>query len=207
MNNFKKFVATTFLGGIVVILPLAIFAILAKWIISIIDDFLNPIVSLFPERWDDFLIKSIAFAVITLMCFGIGLLVRTQFGSSFFTWLEEQTFSKLPLYGTIKETVQQFFGKGKSAFSQVVLIEPFGKDSKLVGFVTDETEDGWITVFSPTAPNPTNGFVFVVRKENAEYLDVKTEIALKSIISLGAGTNKLLMHSKMHQKKEASSEE
>lgn len=200
MSNFKNFLATTFLGGLVVILPLAIFAILAKWVIGFFDGIIDPIASLFPNRWNEILIKILAFAIITALCFLIGLIVRTQFGTSLFNWFEDQALSRLPLYSTIKETVQQFFGKEKSAFSQVVLIEPFGKGSKMVGFVTDETEDGILTVFAPTAPNPTNGYVFVVDKKDAEYIDTKSEIAMRTIISLGAGTGKMLQKAKAKSK-------
>jgi uncharacterized membrane protein len=192
MNKLKNFLGTTFLGGLVVILPLAIFAILAKWVISFFDGIIDPLASLFPERWNEFLIKLLAFGIITVFCFAIGLMVRTQFGNSIFGWLEEQILYRLPLYSTIKETVQQFFGKEKTAFSKVVLIEPFANGVQMLGFVTDETEDGMMTVFSPTAPNPTNGYVFIVHKDEVELLDVKSEVAMKNILSLGAGMGKMI---------------
>jgi len=186
-SRMQKFFSTTFLGGVVVILPLLIFAILAKWVISFFDGIVDPISTLFPERWNEILIRVLAFGVITIFCFGIGLVVRTQFGNSLFNWVEDQLFSRLPLYKAIKETVQQLFGKEKTAFSQVVLIEPFVKGTKMMGFVTDETENGLLTVFTPTAPNPTNGYVFILHKDEVEFLDIKADSAMKNIISLGAG--------------------
>ncbi|MBL6875410.1 MAG: DUF502 domain-containing protein [Chitinophagales bacterium] len=196
MNNFKNFLATTFLGGLVVILPLAIFAILAKWVISFFDGIIDPISALFPERWNELLIKILAFGIITAICFTIGLVVRTQFGNSLFNWIEEQAFSRLPLYSTIKNTVQQFFGKEKTAFSQVVLIEPFANGVKMMGFVTDETKEGLLTVFTPTAPNPTNGYVFLVKKSDVEILTIKSEEAMKNILSLGADMGEMVEQSR-----------
>lgn len=196
MNKLKNFLGTTFLGGLVVILPLAIFAILAKWVITFFDGIIDPLASLFPERWNEFLIKLLAFGIITVFCFAIGLMVRTQFGNSIVSWLEQQILYRLPLYSTIKETVQQFFGKEKSAFSKVVLIEPFANGVQMLGFVTDETEEGMMTVFSPTAPNPTNGYVFVVHRDAVELLDVKAEVAMKNILSLGAGMGKMIKQSR-----------
>jgi len=205
MNKFKAFLVSTFIGGLVVILPLAIFAILAKWVIGVFDGILDPFVSLFPERWNEILIKLLAAAIITMMCFGIGLAVRTQFGTSIFSWIEDQAFARLPFYTTIKDTVQQFFGKEKTAFSQVVLIEPFSKGVKMMGFVTDENANGWLTVFAPTAPNPTNGYVFIVRKEDAEYIHAKSDFAMRNIISLGAGMSKMIEESRLTQAKKDSS--
>lgn len=196
MSNFKNFLATTFLGGFVVILPLAIFAILANWVIGFFDGIIDPISSLFPDRWNEALIKILAFGIITAFCFSIGLIVRTQFGNSLFNWIEDQALSKLPLYKTIKSTVQQFFGKEKTAFSKVVLIEPFANGVQMLGFVTDETEDGMLTVFSPTAPNPTNGYVFLVKESDVQLLNVKSEEAMKNILSLGAGMGKMVEKAK-----------
>lgn len=196
MNNFKNFLATTFLGGLVVILPLAIFAMLAKWVISFFDGIIDPISALFPERWNELLIKILAFGIITAICFAIGLVIRTQFGNSVFNWIEEQAFSRLPLYSTIKNTVQQFFGKEKTAFSQVVLIEPFANGVKMMGFVTDETKEGLLTVFTPTAPNPTNGYVFLVKKSDVEILTIKSEEAMKNILSLGADMGEMVEQSR-----------
>ncbi|MEZ4917353.1 MAG: DUF502 domain-containing protein [Chitinophagales bacterium] len=188
-HKLRNFLATTFLGGVVVILPLAIFGLLANWIIGIIGGFLDPVVSLFPESWNVTLVKLIAFAIITVLCFLIGLSVRTQIGTAIFSLFEENTIGRLPFYSVIKETVQQFIGKEKTPFSRVVLVEPFAKGAKMIGFVTDENEEeGTYTVFAPTAPNPTNGYVFILTKEQIEFLDVKSEQAMKSIVSLGAGT-------------------
>lgn len=192
-KNLKSFLATTFLGGLVVILPLAIFALLANWIISLIGGILNPIVSLFPAEWDNQnLLKFIAFGIIVLLCFGIGLLVKTHFGNNMFNWVEENWLAKLPFYSTIKETTQQIIGKDKSPFSKVVLIDPYGSGIKMIGFVTDEDKTFKIlTVFSPTAPNPTNGFVFIVKEKDVEYLDIRAEEAIRNIIGLGSGTANL----------------
>jgi uncharacterized membrane protein len=201
MSKIRTFLGTTFIGGLVVILPLAIFAILAKWIIGIFDGILDPLVSLFPHAWNEILIKLLAAAIITMMCFGIGLAVKTQFGTSIISWVEEQAFARLPLYTTIKDTVQQLFGKEKTAFSQIVLIEPFGKGSKMMGFVTDESNDGLITVFTPTAPNPTNGYVFIVDKQDVEYINGKSDVAMRNIISLGAGMSKMIEKSRLTKEK------
>jgi uncharacterized membrane protein len=200
-KNLKSFLATTFLGGLVVILPLAIFALLANWIISLVGGVLEPIVSLFPEKWNQTLLKLIAFGILVLLCFGIGLLVKTQFGSTLFSWVEENWLSRLPFYSTIKETTQQIIGKDKSPFSKVVLLDPYGNGVKMIGFVTDEDKENKVlTVFSPTAPNPPNGFVFIVNEDDIQYLDIRAEEAIRNIIGLGSGTANI--HSKIIKKKE-----
>jgi uncharacterized membrane protein len=208
-NNFKNFLATTFLGGLVVILPLAIFAILANWILSLIGGILDPIVSLFPEKWNQTLLRLSAFAVIVIICFLIGLLVKTQFGSTMFNWVEENWMAKLPFYSTIKETTQQLIGKDKTPFAKVVLVDPYGSGVKMIGFVTDEDPSTKrYTIFVPTAPNPTNGFVFILKEDVIEFLDVRSEEAMRSIIGLGSGSagiiNKIRLLEDLQHKKDIS---
>lgn len=61
----------------------------------------------------------------------------------------------------------------------------------MTGFITDET-DGIYTVFVPTAPNPTNGFVFHMPANQVELLNVETDKALRSIIAIGVGSQDVL---------------
>ena len=193
MYKFKKFLATTFLGGLVVLLPITVFFILANWIIDLVSGIAAPFVLLFPETWSEPLIKLISFGIVIILLFLIGLLVRTQFGNSMFNWLENNWLEKLPFYTTIKETTQQLFGKNKTPFSKVILITPFAGNTKMIGFVTDEDIENEIyTVFCPTAPNPTNGFVFIAKKEDLDFLNVSSEMAMKTIISLGSNSTSLV---------------
>jgi uncharacterized membrane protein len=62
----------------------------------------------------------------------------------------------------------------------------------MTGFITDEIQDNYYTVFVPTGPNPTNGFIFHVPPERIEFLDVKTEEAMRSIIAVGSGSSKFI---------------
>ena len=76
-------------------------------------------------------------------------------------------------------------------FKKVVLVDPFNTGAKMTGFITDET-DGIYTVFVPTAPNPTNGFVFHMPVDQVELLQVDTDRALRSIVAIGVGSNEIL---------------
>lgn len=200
MNKFKKFLATTLLGGLVVLLPITVFFILANWIFDLVSGVASPFVLLFPETWSEPLIKLISFGIVIVMLFLIGLLVKTQFGSNMFSWMENHWLEKLPFYTTIKETTQQLFGKNKTPFAKVVLIAPFGNGVKMMGFVTDEDKDNGIyTVFCPTAPNPTNGFVFLAKKEDLDFLNIKSEDAMKTIIGLGSNSASLINKIKKYE--------
>ena len=62
----------------------------------------------------------------------------------------------------------------------------------MTGFITEDHGDGTVTLFVPTAPNPTNGFVFHVPEKSIRRLKVSSEDAMRSIIGIGVGSNKLM---------------
>ena len=137
------------------------------------------------------LIDLIPLAAILLLFFFIGLTVRTELGSKLFNRIDKQWLSQLPFYSILRDTVQQFFGNKKMPFSQVVLVDVFNNDTLMTVFVTDEVTEDIYTVFVPTGPNPTNGFIFHVRKHQLTFLKVRPEEAMRMIIGVGTGSKTL----------------
>src|SRR5699024_7355658 len=105
------------------------------------------------------------------------------------------------IYGTIKQIFDTIFSSQGKAFKSAVLIEFPTKDSWSIGFVTSvvknnnikssfnqkySVEDELISVFVPTTPNPTSGFLIYALKKNVLELNIPANIAMKIIISGGA---------------------
>lgn len=192
-KRLRRFFITTVIGGVVVILPITIFLALVRFIFTITTRMLTPISNLLdvPTDLRKWLLDLIAFGIVITLFFLIGLLVRTEFGRSFFASIERNWLSQLPLYDTVRNTVQQFTGQKKMPFSQVVLVDIFGTPTRMTGFVTAELGDNRYTVFVPTGPNPTNGFIFHVTEEQVEFLDIRPEEAMRTIIGVGTGSEVL----------------
>ncbi len=193
LRRLRRFFVTTVLGGLLVVLPITLLVLVVRFVVNFITDLLDPVKQLlsFPNNINDWIVDLIAFALVIIAFFIIGLVVRTELGERFFKKLEMQWLGQIPFYTTIRDTLTQFFNRDKMPFSQVVLIDPFGSGSQMTGFVTDELESDWYTVFVPTAPNPTNGFVFHVKAEKVRFLNVKPEEAMRSIIAMGSGSKVL----------------
>ena len=194
MNKVKNFFFTTLIGGIVVILPITIIILLINFLFGIINNLLAPLINLLDlsNRLDGLVVNIIAFAILIAFCFILGLIVRTRFGKNFLGYIEREWLAKLPLYNVIKETVQQFTGAKKMPFKQVVSVDPFGTGTRMTGFITDEHDNGIVTVFVPTAPNPTNGFVFHMAEDLVIRVNADTEDALRTIIGVGVGSKDVL---------------
>ncbi len=189
LKEFQKFSFTTLIGGLLVLLPITIFILLVRFVFDLISNFLNPIAALFGFIDNPFLVQLISFALVIAFCFFVGLAVRTRSGKAIYGYLEKQLLERLPFYSTIRGTVQQVFGDKGSSFSQVVLIEVF--NVQMTGFVTSESPNGIYTVFVPTAPNPTNGFIFHTTAEKLTFLDMRPEDAMRTVIGVGTGSEEL----------------
>ena len=194
ISRIKKFFVTTLLGGLVVMLPLAIFIALFSIVWGFIQNLVEPITEYIAQHtdWSNIIVDSIAIAGLIMIFFGVGIIVRTNFGKSIINYIEREWLDRLPFYGTIKETVQQFSGAKEMPFSKVVLVDVFNTGTRMTGFVTDRLDNGDITVFVPTGPNPTNGYIFHLKPDQVEEIDASTEEAMRSIVGIGVGSNKVI---------------
>jgi len=176
----------------VAILPLVLIIILFRWIINLIQKYLEPLINLINTDSVLMIVVLYILAVIAIIIlfFLLGLFIRTSVGRFFRTVLEEQYLSKIPGYKLARETVMQFFGKQKSFFREVVLVDIFNSGSLMTGFITDDHEDSdFLTVFVPTGPNPTSGNIYHVLKEKTIRTSTTVDKGMKSIISCGAGSS------------------
>jgi uncharacterized membrane protein len=191
MNKIKKFLKTTLIGGLVVILPVTIVAVVFHWLYATITDWIQPLTDLLVERVSlrEVLADLVVISSIVGLCFLLGLMVRTGVGRFIHGKLEDKLARFAPGYKLVKETVLQFLGRKKSPFSQVALVRLYDSSTRATAFVTDEHPDGSFTVFVPTGPNPTSGQIFHLAGEHVRPVDVGIEEAMRSIISCGAGSS------------------
>ena len=192
--NIQRFILTTIIGGAVVLLPIFILIWLVKLILQFAENILQPLSTIIDPngRLPEFFIDFMALCIIIGICFVVGIAVRTRGGKSIFRHIEVQWLEKLPAYSTIREIVQQFTGAKQAPFKTVVTVDVFNTGTRMTGFVTDKPENGLYTVFVPTAPNPTNGFIFHVAKEQLEFTNAKTEDAMRVVIGMGVGSSQLI---------------
>lgn len=203
MEKLKEFTKTTLLGGLVVILPIALLLFIFKWIFGIVTNIIQPMTNLvmITSPLHEMVADIIVIVVILLVCFLVGIFVRTRLGTLIYHSLEERVLKAAPGYSLIKETVIQFLGKKKTPFSSVALARIFANETLVSAFITDHHADGSYTVFVPTGPNPTSGNIFHLKPEYVYPVDVPVEEAMRSIISCGAGSTKLIA-AKLKKEKE-----
>ncbi len=190
-KRFRKFLRTTLIGGVVALAPLTLIVLLFRWVINLIGRTLTPLVDSIlqnpdPNPYFKFAIYLLSVIAILIFFFIIGLIIRTRL-SRFLNRAEDRYLLKIPGYKIAKETVQQFFGKNRSFFKEVVLVDIFNTGALMTGFITDDQGD-IISVFVPTGPNPTSGNIYHLQKERVTRTKAPVDVGMKTIISCGAGS-------------------
>ena len=137
-KRFRKFLRTTLIGGVVALAPLTLIVLLFRWVINLIGRTLTPLVDSIlqnpdPNPYFKFAIYLLSVIAILIFFFIIGLIIRTRL-SRFLNRAEDRYLLKIPGYKIAKETVQQFFGKNRSFFKEVVLVDIFNSGA-LIGVV------------------------------------------------------------------------
>jgi len=130
---------------------------------------------------------------------GTGVLAANYRGGQFLAWAE-RLLNHIPLvrslYGGTKKLAESLFSENSRAFRKVVLIEWPRKGLWSVGFqageplkeARDKTGVEMLTVFIPTTPNPTSGFIMQACRDDVVMLDMSVEEGMRYIISLGVVT-------------------
>lgn len=137
------------------------------------------------------------FVVFTAM---LGALARNVVAAQAIGW-GERLLDRLPIvrsiYNGIKQIAETVFAPSQSSFEKACLIEYPRKGLWAIAFISTKTrgevqdrtgEGAMMSVFLPTTPNPTSGFLLFVPREDVIELDMTVEEAAKLVISAGLVT-------------------
>ena len=189
-----------FLTGLVLVAPLFITAYLAWAFVNLVDDTVFPLI---PKRYHPENIFGvevpglglIVFVVFTTM---IGAFTANLAGRTLIAW-SEKILHRMPIirtvYNAIKQIAETALNRSNSSFRQACLIEYPRKGLWAVAFVSTGTggeinrripvDSEMLSIFLPTTPNPTSGFLLFVPKKDVIFLDMSVEEAAKLVISAG----------------------
>lgn len=188
------------IAGLLVWLPL----IVTGFIIKLLVDLLDFTILLLPPGWRPeallgFSIPGAGIVLAVIVVFATGVIAANIVGKRL-VHLGESIVRRIPLvssvYGAVKQVTETVFSGGGQAFRKVVMVEYPRRGLWSVGFMTGvgmgelqrRTEHEVITVFIPTTPNPTSGFVIMVPRDEAVELDMTVEDGLKFVMSMGVVT-------------------
>lgn len=191
-----------FFTGIVVTAPVAITVYMSYHLLIWINNVTSRLV---PQQWSigDFVPYAVPGAGLILLIFSmivIGMLT-TGYVGKFFVRLWEALVQKMPIvssiYSLMKQIFETFLSQKTRSFSKVVLVEYPRRGLWTIAFVSkDETcgeadekiKSKTLSIFVPTTPNPTSGFLIFVPENDVIKLDMSVEDGIKYVISCGIVT-------------------
>ena len=187
-NQVGKKLRAQFAAGILVVVPIIIAILILRWLFVYIDDILQPVAkALLGHK-----IPGVGFGIAVVLIYLTGLIATNVIGKRLIRY-GESLLARVPLfrylYSGIKQILESFATPGEAGFLQVVLVEFPKKGMRVIGFVTNELFDKsgekLLTVFIPTSPNPTSGYLEIVRENDIIRTNISIDDALKMVLSAG----------------------
>jgi len=182
-------------AGLLIWVPVGI----TIFIMKILNELTQTALLLIPPKFrPDWLsqVPGLGFIFAFFLLLITGVIARNYFGKYVVEgW--ERLMSRIPvvrsIYSGARQIAETVFADNSKAFSKVCLIQYprqgvwslCFKTSTEVGEVQARTNRDVVSVFVPTTPNPTSGFVIIVPVEDVIELDMSVDEGLRMIISLG----------------------
>ena len=187
MARLVRFVGTSIVGGLLVILPIYLAVLLLIALGGKVIGLLRPLAKLVPDAIPHPGVLVGVLAV--LVCFVAGLLVRSFPRSSLGRGLEQKVLERLPGYSMLRMATRSLFGEQRDGL-QLALVEM--EDGLVVGVVMERHAVGWVTVFVPGTPAPASGAVYLFPEGTVHLVDVPFSAGIKAASRYGQGAGEVL---------------
>jgi uncharacterized membrane protein len=178
-----------FITGLLVLIPLWATYYVLSGLLRMIDGILGDL----PSYLIGYRIPGMGIITLVLFILAVGILSANYIGNRLLRY-GEMSMQRVPIvsgiYTTVKQIMETF--SVKHSFQGVGLVEYPRIGCYSLGFITGEVagptisrSGGFVSVFVPTTPNPTAGFLLILPKEEVTRLDMTVDEGMKFIISLG----------------------
>ena len=205
-TSLGKKISTRIVTGFFLIIPISVTLWIAIFLYNVLTDWsgfindLDAVAELHDHIWGfETLVRFFSLLLILLVLFTIGAIGKYAAGRRTIH-IFEKIIMKIPMlkvvYSTSQQLVDAVRNPGSGMFRQVVMFEYPRKGIYVIGFLTNEnqkhceltkkTNEQLISVFLPTTPNPTSGFLLFIPVDDCIYLEMSVTDAMRLIISGGA---------------------
>lgn len=196
MSSLRKWLLT----GLLVVVPGVITVWVLHWIVSTLDQTLQ----ILPAGWQPdavlgYHIPGFGVVLTLAILLVVGGIASNFVGRKLVSW-GDALVSRIPvvrsIYSSVKQVSDTLFSESGNAFRTAVMVPWPHAGMRTIGFVTGAPggelanhlqgdEDEWLSVYVPTTPNPTGGYLVMVRKSDCIELNMSVDAALKYIVSMG----------------------
>lgn len=192
MKNLITFIKTTVIGGLIVIVPLAI-------IVFVVGDTVNTLITATKPLTQDLPFGIYANAMIAVLivasaiigtCFIAGFLLNTFFGATVKNWLERNLLERIPMYSTLRGLTKSLAGIDGADYP-VVEVNLYGSDSRVLGVLVDRLPDERLVVYVPSSPVVTVGQLHILPRTHIKETELSMVETIGCLSQMGLEANKL----------------
>ncbi len=197
---------TSFFTGLAIVTPAVISIALLVWLFGTVANITDTLLFFLPDHWVHkngtegpirwyWSLVALVWALFLVAL--VGQVARYYIGKRLLRMMDELLL-RVPLlnkiYSTLKQVNDAFTSTQKSSFRQVVMVQFPRAGQYSIGFVTGDSGGKispqipakTLSVFIPTTPNPTSGFLVLVPESEIIKLDMSVADGIKYIVSLGS---------------------
>lgn len=184
----------------IVVAPVFLTFYLIWWFVGLIDSWVLPLVpeAYQPQPYLGINVKGYGVIVFLIFTVFVGAIAKGFIGRSILH-RAERIVDRMPvvrsIYNGLKQIAETILSQSNSSFEKACLVEYPRKGIWAVAFVSTNTkgevldklpgDEPFLSVFLPTTPNPTSGFLLFLPKADVIILDLDVETAAKLVISAG----------------------
>ena len=188
MKKFGEFVVRALVAGLLILVPFYLAVLLLLKATQSVVALVKPFAMLLPDWFpaEHFL----SLLLVLIVCFLVGVAVRTPTGRAIRERIEKTLFERLPGYALLRSLTQRLAGQGEENVWKPALVEI--EDALVPAFIIEELEDGRFTIFVPSVPTPFAGAVYILTRERVHPLDIPFTQAVQSVSRWGSGSKELV---------------
>ena len=169
MKQILQFLKTTLVGGLVVIVPVALLLMVLWEAVQLVSRVIDPLVAMLPVTTIAGINVTAIVALFCVLglCFAAGLAALTGIGATIGHWAEARLM-RLPGYKMFKAYTHAMTGSHQRQLQPALLANPM--DAQVLAFIIEES-DTHCVVLVPNAPAVMAGSVQYVPKERINKLN------------------------------------
>jgi len=192
MKSLSKFMRTTLMGALFLLLPIVVVAILVEKAMDMVGPVVKPLAARISAESSRGPTKTLlAVGILILLCFLAGAILQTSAARKVIEKLETSVLSQLPGFEYVKAQIESGFHLEERRVYPVVLARMDDGVWQLA-FLVERLAGGYAAVFLPDVPTPNTGAVYFLSEDRVRPVDVSHVAALKCLKRFGLGANELL---------------
>lgn len=192
-SAFSLHIRSNILLGLFILIPIWLTLYFAYIVFILLAKFTYPIIESLPLHDNQLVMYSISFLLSMVIIYLIGVFAKLWFGKTILNFINN-SIKNIPILGSFYKSLKQLvetFNNSDKGEQKVVLINFPSNEMKTIGFLIKTIQDSktnemLASVFVPTTPNPTSGYLEIVPLDKITPLDWTFEEAMAFIISGGS---------------------